>query len=49
MELAGTIKLGAFGWCNTVNGPGRDGRIGREIGGSVILTLKWFYIIYNIA
>ncbi len=22
MELAVTIKLGAFGWCNTVNGPG---------------------------
>jgi hypothetical protein len=25
------------------------GGIGREIGGSVILTLKWFSIIYNIA
>ena len=45
MELAGTIKLGAFGWCNTVNGPGRDWKGGRGVN-NIYFKLVLYYLQY---
>ncbi len=45
MELARTIKLGAFGWCNTVNGPGRDWKGDRGVR-NINFKMVLYYLQY---